>query len=96
MSSLTVIIGGRNPSVLVCNFSLQLELTEGEWYVGFSTSNSIPIVVQAKNFEFLVQEEETWKVRFPAGEYEIDDIEAYLKRALVLVASKITLRPNNT
>lgn len=97
MSSLTVTVTGTDPAALVCNFFPPLELTSGEWYVGlldFTTYNSIPNIIEGKNNEFPVLEGEKWKViKLPTGAYEIDNIEAYLKKKLG--KKKLSLRPNN-
>jgi hypothetical protein len=97
MSSLTVTVTGTDPAALSCDFFPPLELTDGEWCVGlldFTTYNSIPNVVEGKNNVFPVQDGNNWNhIKLPTGAYEIDDIEAYLKKSLG--ETRISIRPNN-
>lgn len=98
MSSMTVTVTGADPAALVCEFFPPLELTGGEWYVGlldFTTYNSIPNIIEEKNNVFPVQDGNEWRfIKLPTGAYEIEDIEAFLKKALP--NKMMSLRPNNT
>ncbi|MGP1911497.1 MAG: hypothetical protein ACTS4T_01700 [Candidatus Hodgkinia cicadicola] len=96
MSSLTVTVSGTDPTNLVSNFFPPLELY-GEWYAGlldFTTYNSIPNVIEGKNNEFPVEIGDSWNVvSLPTGSYEINNIEAYLKKEIG--RNKVFLRANN-
>lgn len=76
-------------SELSCNYHPPIELEDDAEYeiglVTFSTYNTIPNICKGNNtFTYVNQDKKRKKIIFPTGTYEIDDINAYLLRAMAL------------
>ena len=99
--SLTLTLSGRS-NVLTVNYFPPIDLSDGEYELGLTTMetyNTIPNVTSANNIFYFDDEE----ITIPEGSYEINDIDTYLKRAILQKRGKseeynddypLSLRPN--
>ena len=94
--TLTVSLTGRS-SVLEANFFPPIDLSPNKDYVlglvELLTFNTIPNIDEHNNKFYIVEEDDP--ITIPAGSYEIDDIDKYLKTQLSSKKISVNLKANN-